>query len=86
MLGASQFVNVVLLQFSGPDNFSSVQPLLRSFSCASAVPSFSSSCPRRMQIYFSGAGGKTCALLRRNWSGQLTNIHGERVANCRAVV
>ncbi len=86
MLGASQFVNVVLFQFSGPDNFSSAQPLLRSFSCASAVQSFSSSCPRRIQIYFNGALGKTCALLRRNWSGQLTNMYGERAVNCRAVV
>lgn len=31
MLGASQFVDVELFQFSGPDNFSSAQPLLRSF-------------------------------------------------------
>ncbi len=86
MLGASQFVNVVLFQFSGPDNFSSAQPLLRSFSCASAVQSFSSSCPRSIQIYFNGARGKTCALLRRDWSGQLTNIHGKRAANYGAVV
>jgi hypothetical protein len=86
MLGASQFVNVVLFQFSGPDNFSSAQPLLRSFSCASAVQSSSSSRARRVQIYFNGTLGKTCALLRRNWSGQQMNIHGERAANCGAVV
>ena len=41
MLGASHFVNVVLFQFSGPDNFSPAQPLLRSFSCDSDALSFS---------------------------------------------
>jgi hypothetical protein len=55
MLGASQFVNVVLFQFSGPDNFSPARPALRSLSRSSASASFSSSCFRNMQINFKGA-------------------------------
>jgi hypothetical protein len=86
MLGASQFVNVVLFQFSGPNIYLSATPVLRSLFRNSTTASFSSSCPRRSQIDFNGARGKTCALLRCNWNGQLTNIHGERAADCRAVV
>src|SRR6266481_4447183 len=60
MLEASQFADVVLFQFSGPNVYSSVQPLLRSFSRDSTTASFFSSCSCRTQIDFNGARGRTC--------------------------
>ena len=45
MPGASQSVNVLVFQFSGPDNFLSAQPLSQSLACGSNFLSFSSSLP-----------------------------------------
>jgi hypothetical protein len=45
MPGASQSVNVLVFQFSGPDKFLSAQPLFRSLTCGSNFLSFSSSLP-----------------------------------------
>src|SRR5260370_5748689 len=80
MLGASQFADVVLFQFSGPSVYSSAQPLLRSFSRNSTTASFFSSCPCRTQIGFNGARGRTCALPRRHGGGPLTNDSRRRAA------
>ena len=66
MLGASQFVNKMLFQFSGPDNFSSAQSLLRSFSRDLSAASFFSSRSCRTQIDFIGSHGRACASPRRN--------------------
>ena len=78
MLGASQFVNVVLFQFSGPTACLSAQTLLRSFSCDSSTVSFSSSCQRRFQLISAVHAKKTYASPRSDGGGQPTNDPGER--------
>jgi hypothetical protein len=80
MLGASQFADVVLFRFSGPNVYLSAQPLLRRLSRDSTTASFFSSCPRRTQIDFNGARGRTYALPRRNGGGPLTNDSRKRAA------
>jgi len=72
MLGASQFVNAVVFQFSGPDNFSPAKPVLRSLSRSSTSASFYSSCFRSTQINFKGACEETCARLRSAGGNQPT--------------
>jgi hypothetical protein len=69
MLGASQSVNVVLFQFSGPNASLSAQTSLRSLSCDSRIPSLSSSCPRRPQVDFCSARVKTYASPRSDAGG-----------------
>ena len=78
MLGASQFVNVELFQFSGPNASLSAQASLRSVSCDSSTVSFSSSCPRCAQTDFYSAREKNYALRRSDEGGQPTNDPGER--------
>ena len=78
MLGASQFVNLVLFQFSGPDASLSAQPLLRSLSGDSSTVRFSSFCPRRPQADFYSAREKTYASPRSDGDGQPTNDPGGR--------
>jgi hypothetical protein len=73
MLGASQFVNVVLFQFSGPNASLSAQTSLRSVSCDSNILSLSSSGPHRTQVDFCCAPEKNYASPRSDGSGQLTN-------------
>src|SRR5882724_2210671 len=78
MLGASQFVNVVLFQFSGPNASVSAQISLRSVSCDSSIPSLSSSCPRRPQVDFCCAREKNYVSPRSDGGGQPTNEPGKR--------
>ena len=86
MLGASQFVNVVLFQFSGPSASLSAQTSLRSVSRDSSILSFSSSCPPRPQVDFCSAREKTYASPRGDGGGQPASNPGEEAADCRAAV
>jgi hypothetical protein len=86
MLGASQFVNVVLFQFSGPDVYLSAKPAPRSLSRDSTTANFSSSHPRRSQIDFISARGKTRALLRLYVDGPLTKNSREDRPHCGTAV
>jgi hypothetical protein len=57
-MGAWQFVNVVLFQFSGLASFLSAQSLLRSLSCTSSPANFFFSPLHRSQIPFDAAREK----------------------------
>src|SRR6266403_3771066 len=74
MLGASQFVNVVLFQFSGPNASLSVQTSLRSLFCDSSILSLPSSC----QVDFCSAREKTYASSRSDGCGHQANDPGGR--------
>ena len=77
MLGASQFVNVVLSNSADVVLSLSALPLPSSLPCDSNAASFASFCLRHAQIDFYGAHGKTYASPRSNGHGQPT-IHGNR--------
>ena len=61
MLGASQFVSVVLSNSADFVLILSAQPLLCSLPCDSTAASFTSFCLRHPQVDFYGARGKTYA-------------------------
>src|SRR6266403_1730950 len=61
MLGASQFVNVVLSNSADFVLILSAQPLLCSLPCDCNVASFASFCLRHLQVDFYGARGKAYA-------------------------
>jgi hypothetical protein len=86
MLGASQFVNLLLFQFSGPCVRLSAQPLLCSLPCDSSTLSFSTFCLRGPQADFCGAHGKTYTP-RSKWGAvNQRAIHGEQAARFRAAI
>jgi len=86
MLGASQFVHVVLFQFSGPDKFSSAPPLLRSFSCSFGALRCSPSCRGRPQVDFCSAREKAYHRFKVMGAVNQRTFQGEEAAGCRTAV
>ncbi len=86
MLGASQFVNVVLTNSADFVLILSAQTLLCSLPCDSNAASFASFCLRRPQVVFYGAGGKITHRLEVMGTVNQRTIHGEQAARCKAAV
>jgi hypothetical protein len=86
MLGASQFVNVVLSNSADVVLILSAPPLPRSLPCDCNAASFASFCLRHPQVNFYGARGKTLHRLEVMGTVNQRTIHGEQAARCRAVV
>jgi hypothetical protein len=86
MLGASQFVHVVLFQFSGPDKFSSAPPLLRSFSCSFGA--LRCSLPVEVALKLISAVHAKRLTHRFKVMGAVNQgtFQGEEAAGCRAAV
>ena len=86
MLGASQFVNVLLSNSADFVLILPAQPLLCSLPCDSNAASFASFCLRRPQVDFYGAGGKITHRLEVMGTVNQRTIHGKQAARCRAAV
>jgi hypothetical protein len=86
MLGALQFVNVVLSNSADFVLILSAQSVPRSLPCHSNAASFASFCLHRPQVDFYGARGKLTHRPEVMITVNQRMIHGEQAARCRAAV
>jgi len=84
MLGASQFVNVVLSNSADVVLSLSALPLPCSLPCDSNAASFASFCLRHAQVDFYGARERLTHRLEVMGTVNRRTIHGELAARCRA--